>query len=255
MKPFLYKFFLLSIILLFSSALVKATTVMIWEPEGDNTYGHAAIQTKTYHMSLWPANSAEKKWANWGEWERGAFLSGVAGSLIFHHNWDAYLERTDRNSNKSRKPTHQYDLESFSDRSIDEAYEAVLNYNNITPDKVTLERGEELLMKGTGTAIDLPRSLWRLEGEYYTSTSFYKYPQSCTTFSTALLSFNNEKVVQFLDKKVRARQPMLGGLHGIEPSNPLIRGSLTVVGFRDIVRELEENKHLKEEEGNGCVIF
>jgi hypothetical protein len=28
--------------------------ILIWRPKGSNKYGHVAMQTEKYHMSLWP---------------------------------------------------------------------------------------------------------------------------------------------------------------------------------------------------------
>ncbi len=231
-------FFVLSLLYL-NILPAFSTTVMIWEPYGDNTYGHAAIQTKTYHMSLWPDGDVKEDYGRWSG------ITGVPGSLNFHHNYDRHLE--------GKRDPKIYNLESISYFNINEAYETVLEYNNITPDKVTLDEGEEILSNKNRPEIRLPKSIWCLEGNYYTNDNFYKYPQSCTTFSLALLSFHNDDVRRFMNNRVRKQQPMLGGFHAIEPPNPLVKGMLTVRGFNNIVEELEKNEHLKKDEEN-CVI-
>jgi hypothetical protein len=178
---------------------------MVWEPnEPHNPYGHAAIQTNTYHMSLWPDGDCKE---NFGYSE--TLLAGVKGSLIFHHQRDYELEG-------KREPL-QYNIEYCSMKEVNELYEEMLGYNDITPDKVTLDRGNELITQSEHPDISLKKSQYSYSGMYLKGRcfifqdnnfigkllnniyyngmrrpyepirDFYKYKQSCTTFCMNLL--------------------------------------------------------------------
>src|SRR5690348_1942130 len=100
---------ILSIFLLFNIP-AYSTSVLIWDPvEPNNRYGHAAIQTNVYHMSLWPDGDTKQ---DYGEW---ATINGVPASLNFHHRYDKSLE-----GNRIPK---QYDLNHLSQSKINQAYE------------------------------------------------------------------------------------------------------------------------------------
>ncbi len=178
--------FLLSVFFLITMqffSLVNATTVLLWEPDVDNTYGHATVQTKTYHISLWPDGDVKNDFGVWN-----TLTKGVPGSLNFHHQLDYILEG-------KRKPK-QYFLEKIPALKVDQAYEEMLEYNDITPDRVTLNAGEEQVLKKIKPEISLSKSLYSFKGGGCIKDGFYKYPQSCTTFSASLLNIANEGIVE-----------------------------------------------------------
>ena len=127
---------------------------MLWEPnKPSNPYGHAAIQTNTYHMSLWPDGDCKE---DFGFFQ--TLLVGVDGSLVFHHNYDYILE--------GRREPLQYDIEYCSMKKVDELYEEMLDYNNITCDNVTLESGNEILKRNERPEISLKKSAYSFKGMY-----------------------------------------------------------------------------------------
>jgi hypothetical protein len=156
--------------------------VLIWEPNSpENRFGHAAIRTKNYHISLWPDGNYKdlEPLKN----EKG----GVTGSLVFHQNYDKFLE-------EGREPT-QFVINYVSMDQIEKLYEKFLNYNDIRPDKVSLKKGEEYCKRGEKPEMVLRKSLYSFYGCFYESEGgglfpkkkfkfreFYTVQQSCTTF-------------------------------------------------------------------------
>jgi hypothetical protein len=172
---------------------------LIWEPKKpNNPFGHAAIQTNTYHMSLWPDGDCKE---DFGYIQ--TFLYGVKGSLVFHHNFDYVLEG-------KREPL-QYNIEYCSMKDVDVLYEEMLEFNDITPDKVTLDSGNEIINRGEKPEISLDKSKYSFKGKYLVEKTigrldpiksllpkwfpkwnepihhFYIRQQSCTTFCMNLL--------------------------------------------------------------------
>lgn len=150
---------------------------IIWLPANENKFGHATIQTNRYHMSLWPDGDVK---ADYGSLR--TFTFGIPGSLVFHHDRDYALEN-------KREPVI-IELTNFSNRRLNETYECFLHYNDITPDRVTIDRGNDLVLRRELPEITLKRSLYSLRGKFFQSEDFYKSMQSCTTFCLGLL-FNS----------------------------------------------------------------
>jgi hypothetical protein len=155
-------------------------------------------------MSLWPDVEGKENF--------GLSLSclfGVKGSLVFHHHHDFELE--------GRTEPLQYKIEYCKMKKVDELYEEMLDYNEITPDKVTLDRGNELITQNNYPEISLKKSQYSYSGMYLKGScfmfqdnhffgrllneiyyndlhrphepirDFYKHKQSCTTFCMNLL--------------------------------------------------------------------
>lgn len=159
-------------IILFS--LTNATTVLLWEPESRNPYGHATIQTGIYHMSLWPDGDVKNDYGT-----VNTYMNGITGSLVYHHNLDYLLE--------GKREPKRYPLENISTSSINAAYEEMLNYNDITPDRVTLEEGGKKCEERKRPEITLSNTRYTFKGVNYEEEEFYKFPQSCTSFSLSIL--------------------------------------------------------------------
>ncbi len=49
-------------------------TALIWTPEDANTFGHAALRTDKYHISLWPFRGKELRFSE----------AWITGRLHFH---------------------------------------------------------------------------------------------------------------------------------------------------------------------------
>ncbi|RMZ97385.1 hypothetical protein BpHYR1_028700 [Brachionus plicatilis] len=152
---------------------------ILWLPADENKFGHATIQTNSYHMSFWPDGDVKLDYGL-----LRTFTFGIPGSIVFHHDRDYSLEN-------KREPI-VIELTNFSNRRLNETYEQLLHYNDITPDRVTIERGDDLVMRKIPPEISLKRSLYSLRGKFFYSEDFYKSMQSCTTFCLGLLFNSNE---------------------------------------------------------------
>lgn len=151
---------------------VYATTVYIWEPDGENKYGHAAISTKTYHMSFWPEDGNKGK--------------TVPGQLHYHVAYDKHMEG-------KRNPI-AYKFVDICPLKVDSAYEDLLHYNDVTPDKVTINAGESKMEKTEDNepVWILPMTKYNavtsyIQGELTTYGDFYKNSHCCTSMAMTLL--------------------------------------------------------------------
>lgn len=226
MKKILTLYFLIAILMQYS--VTNAVTILIWDPTDEN-YGHAAIQTKTYHMSLWPDGDAKRDYSIWEN------LRGVPGSLHLHQNWDFYWEG-------NRQPI-QYYLEGISHSRIDEAYEKILEYNNITPDNATLDYANDLISKKKDAEIGLSKSKWILSGGNYLNKTFYKKPHSCTTFSLSLLVNSDDSVYEFLQNHEAGVRLQKNLAKKVGPGH-----CEDVRNFHSKIKRLVEGGHLRKEE-------
>ena len=196
-------------LLTFFNTSTFATSVLIWDKDGnENPYGHAAVQTRTYHMSLWPDGDVKRDFGTWN-----TLTNGCRGALNYHHHVDCILER-------GRKPKI-YTLEGISEYKVNSAYEEMLHYNDITPDTVTLEAAQEKLNKGVSLygsvelgskyspEITLKRSLYTYLGINHGKDEFYKYKQSCTSFSLSVLKNGGFKYAENIVRPI-----VVTGRHG-----------------------------------------
>ena len=152
---------------------IFAVYVHIWEPDEKNKYGHVAIQTNKYNMSLWPDCDVKEDCSVIQN-----IKGQIAGCLIIHHEYDRYLEG-------NRDPIQLHLL--IDDLHINGRYEEMLRYNNINPYEVNMEKGEEIMrLQEHKPEKSLEKSTWNLGGMFY-AKKFYTHPQSCTTFALALL--------------------------------------------------------------------
>ncbi len=129
-------------------------------------------------MSLWPNGDVKEDFG----WLKT--LGGVPGCLVLHHDYDRYLE--------GRRDPKQYEVDYVSPKKVNTVYEEILNYNDITPDRVTLDSVEEttkrwLLNGKEPPEISLSKTPYSFEGEYFHTKDFYTNKQSCTTFCLGLL--------------------------------------------------------------------
>ena len=146
-------------------------------------------------MSLWPDGDLKQDHAY-----ITSHLVGVSGSLVFHHDLDKFYEH--------EKIPSIYSIDWTDDSSslmkkIDENYENMLNYNDITPDRVTLSAAEELIDQKKRPEISLNKTRYSFRGHNFYTNEFYKYQQSCTTFAMALLlnSGINDEFQNYILKK------------------------------------------------------
>jgi hypothetical protein len=234
---------------------------MLWEPnKPNNPFGHAAIQTNTYHMSLWPDGNCKE---DFGYVQ--TFLLGVDGSLVYHHNYDCVLE--------GRREPLQYNIEFCSMKEVDELYEEMLDFNDITHDKVTLDSGNEKLERKEKPEISLNKSKYSFKGVYlkekdfteispitiFRNTSKYKEPirefykdkQSCTTFCMNLLLNSGafdatpNLYLEFLQKVIPVEESIKTGLQFAMDSSA---GILELPHFKEFIEQ--KSKLI----GNNCVI-
>lgn len=202
---------------------------MIWRPTYDNHYGHAALQTQKYHMSFWPDGDVKQ---DLGVLE--TFVKGVQSSLVFHQNLDYFLE-VNENPEIIR-------IDSLvNEKKLNELYEEMLNYNNITPDTVTLEKGEKITRKELRPEISLEKSLYSSCGEAYTSNDFYRYKQSCTTFSLGLLV---NRIVALVSKFSLGLRESIIPIERIKTLTleSLAKGIITVNEFEQMIRNTLPNQ-------------
>lgn len=264
--------FLFFIILNFSE-LCNSCDVLIWEPKDKfkkltlREFGHAALQTQTYHMSLWP--DTPKKNGKFSE-----INEEVNGSLNFHHDYDCYL---------IENHPIVISLDFVSSSKINSAYEEVLEYNDITPDNVTLTNGEKIWSHKEKCSakeescptkqkhypeVSLSGSKWCLSSDFY-QEGFYKHPQSCTGFSLGLLNLASEGGV---DKFIRNKDYALalasapGGTHDEVEGGQMLSalllsrgcGWLDMGSFKSIIYDIKENYSRSRNNGsqnNGCTLF
>jgi hypothetical protein len=158
--------------------------VMIWEPDDDNKYGHAAVQTDKYHMSFWPKQMKYLKLVVSG---------GVTAELVYHNLEDKERE-TDRIPN-------MYDIKNTTDAQINRVYEDFLEYNGVDCESVTLERGKEMHNSKKDACIPLSKTkynfrthlsrrkpgdkvLWLFEQDMY-----YTWPLNCVSFVYHMIEY------------------------------------------------------------------
>jgi hypothetical protein len=125
-------------------------------------------------MSFWPDGDVKEDFGFFN-----TFKNGVKSSLVFHHDLDRHYE--------SKREPIIFEIDYVSMKKVNELYEEILDYNDITHDNVTLERAEEIIESKRKPEISLSRSLYSFQGTSFSSPDFYKYKQSCTTFSMGLL--------------------------------------------------------------------
>jgi hypothetical protein len=109
-------------------------TVLIWLPEGDNTFGHAALRTDKYHISLWPFKGKELRISE----------ASITGRLHFHEHLDCISEGSRENP---REPTSRHEIVNVTNEAINRVYEDFLRYNEIKPEEVTVEAAERYIAK------------------------------------------------------------------------------------------------------------
>jgi hypothetical protein len=99
---------------------------LIWQPKDANTFGHAALRTDKYHISLWPFRGKELRISE----------ASITGRLHFHEKLDWISEGSRENP---VKPTIQHEIVNVTNLAINCVYEDFLRYNEIDPREVTLE--------------------------------------------------------------------------------------------------------------------
>lgn len=210
-------------------SILKMVSVLYWEPTTGHEYGHVALQTDKYHMSLWPCGSVK---------ERGALItatSGIQATLNFHHDYDKELEG-------HRNPTNIIDISCLvSKTKLNEIYETILRYNGINPADVTLEKGDALYEEHVKPEVELTKTLYSYLGVHYTSETFYKNKQSCTTFATGLIlssSINNRfrnRLLRYLETRGRQADLTFGVLSVSSPSFGVFPSPLNL--YKDFARD------------------
>ena len=271
--------------------MCNSCEVLIWEPKNKfkkltlQEFGHAALQTETYHMSLWP--DTPKKNSSFDINEE------VNGCLHFHHDYDAF-NIYDKDEIKSSLPPVQINLNFISSSKINSAYEDMLAYNDITPDNVTLTNGEKIWghrIKCTKThkedrspkeeeqfcptkqkhvpKVSLRKSKWCFSSNFH-KDDFYKYPQSCTGFCLGLLNLASDGGVdKFITDYAHsfayvsaftAGSPEAEDIGLFESSILLNQGNgwLNMDVFKSIIYDIKNNRPRNRNNGNqdnGCLLF
>ena len=182
----LKKFFMTSLFCILHSLQAFSTVVYIWEPDGkENKYGHVAIGTKSYHMSFWPSDG-----------NKGGIID-VPAQLHYNVSYDALREGNIES--KFREPI-RYPLESISPSKLNTAYEEFLEYNDVTPDRVTIDVGKEMFeKKGEEPTYKLSRTKYNAVTSYlFPGTEFnrdyFKESLACTSFAMNLLEQDGGKI-------------------------------------------------------------
>jgi hypothetical protein len=231
-------------------------SVLYWEPTKGHAYGHVALQTNKYHISLWPRGSVK---------EKGAFKTatmGIQASLNFHHDFDKELEG-------HRNPTKIIDISDLvSKAKLNETYETVLRYNSINPAEVTLDKGDALYEKDISPEVEPTKTLYSYLGDDYRSETFYKNKQSCTTFASGLIlcSSINNRFKNALNSYIMNRDAMTKPfLSNMLPSIPLFLSSINIgeLAYDHLEGALETNVFVKiienalnsnDENNSSCVL-
>lgn len=102
-------------------------SIMIWRPNDNNLYGHAAISTSKYYMSFWPQNRIKPEKVK--VFSADTFWGGVVASIIIHPKRDIELE--------GHTPSKVYDLEDIFDSEVNQVYEHFLRFNGVDPATVS----------------------------------------------------------------------------------------------------------------------
>ena len=211
----------------------NAANVLIWDAGDNKSVGHVALQTRTYHISLWPET---RKSMFEDEYPRlfQSFIGGEKGVIHFHHEYDYLCE--------DHKEPSQYLLESISSRRIDELYEEILEYNNVTPDTVTLEAGAEKFRRTGKAEITLSKTKWALRTEG-TGRDFYKKAQSCVTCTANIVNIAGDGVLE----------PFIGNKNIYRTSNILTRLSRTLDLTKEHINEIPFNVFISVAEFKHCI--
>ena len=101
----------------------KYPIIYIWHADDENV-GHAALSTKKYYISFWPAD----RWSS--------HFEPVTASLHLDLNYDIQCE--------GKQPDESYTVFCATNEQVDEAYEYFLESNGIDQTMVTLECGSDL---------------------------------------------------------------------------------------------------------------
>ncbi len=191
---------LLSIISLKISA--AHVQVLIWEPNEQNRYGHAALQTDRYHMSFWPQESVD----NLDERINVTLGFGVQGSLHFHEAYDNYLEgeKDVMGNHLSSRHPKRVTLDVLAER-LNQAYGQFLRYNEIGEEDVSREAGKNKVNRWLETEededlpiVNLKKTRYALRGNFIRSRHnddyVFEYAQSCATFCLNLLEASGKTI-------------------------------------------------------------
>lgn len=146
--------------------------ILIWD-QSETRFGHASIYTDKYHMSLWPDGNYKGNLSY-----LSAIKNGIDASIIYHYDYDKELE--------DKKDPIVIETDVSCD-NLNRIYEKFLNFNEITPDNVTIEAGKEMLENGKKPQKKLNKTKYSIRGTKFQNYDFYKYYQSCTTFCLGLI--------------------------------------------------------------------
>ena len=229
-------------------------TVLIWPPDEENQYGHAALQTKKYHISFWPDGDVKR--------DLGVLQTltvGVKASLVLSQHRDFHLE--------GNRVPRQYNIVIATDEAIDRVYEDFLRYNNIEPEEVTVAAAEKMIEQNVLPEVTLPNTKysfcaeiilnrrgknvsWNLFLETY--VPFYHTQQSCVSFCYNVINVADVRTRTF--RGICNEIPM----RTFNPFNPF---KLTLIDDRDLYTVGFLEKHVKkfwlkkrENENEGCCI-
>lgn len=179
----------LSLVVLLCLSLSSASfgvQVFLWSPTEEQKFGHVGILTSKYYASFWPDGDVK----DYGLMRSTA--SGMDGSLVFHWNYDRFLEGR-------RDPSVIYKLSKISEKAIERSLENFLTDNKINPKKVSRDSAERLIEEALRPETSLRMSRYSLMGYIVHKDKgngrFYARPQSCTTFVANLLNIGAGRMV------------------------------------------------------------
>ncbi|XP_046638234.1 uncharacterized protein LOC124316369 [Daphnia pulicaria] len=171
-------------------------TVYIWRPQGKtNPFGHVALKTDKFYISFWTSTGFSDDKIEQLK-EVFDFVDGVRGAIVFNQN-------VDRKNENDFDPIEYIDPIPFlRDEDINSIYEEFLRYNEINPEDVTLERGEQLFKKYQEYE-ELKKSLPREEAKKMKQPEVPEksLPKTNYSFSVEFVSRKDESEVPFYHQK------------------------------------------------------
>ena len=119
----------------------------IWYPDSskNNKYGHAAILTRKYNISVFPKDKLSEE-----HFLYVLFGVGVESELVFHYDMDYHL--------MSKQLPKVYRLVNISEDAVHKVYEKFLKHNNINPNDVTIKKAEDLAKSEKFPLTDLQKT-------------------------------------------------------------------------------------------------
>lgn len=139
-----------------------STKFMFWTyiTDDDQPMAHAAMETDKYHISFvvrtWPYNETLGQIQTRFPWPVSPpELTKVPSAMVYHYGLDLIRH-------KPWKPLILFETSYFSNAKINEAYEKALKYNGVSPESVTINKGQEMLESCQEPMVNLTKTLYTL---------------------------------------------------------------------------------------------